>query len=93
MIALIEPDATLHDALERMLLSNAGQAVVVDKQGRFQGIVDVEQLADVLKRLRNQAKKHYDELAANGAAEASQPEEPGLRRCHRPCASCGRTSA
>jgi len=74
-------------------LSNAGQAVVVDKQGRFQGIVDVEQLADVLKRLRNQAKKHYDELAANGAAEASQPEEPGLRRCHRPCASCGRTSA
>jgi len=77
VIALIEPDATLHDALERMLLSNAGQAVVVDKQGRFQGIVDVEQLADVLKRLRNQAKKHYDELAANGAAEASQPEEPG----------------
>ena len=28
--ATVEPNATLHDALEEMLLSNAGQAVVVD---------------------------------------------------------------
>jgi osmoprotectant transport system ATP-binding protein len=64
----VEPNATLHDALEEMLLSNAGQAVVVDKDDRFVGIVDIEQLADVLKRLRAQAKKHYETLAATDAA-------------------------
>jgi osmoprotectant transport system ATP-binding protein len=68
VMATIEPNATLHDALEEMLLSNAGQAVVVDGKGRCQGILDIEVLADVLKRLRSQAKKHYDELAVHEAA-------------------------
>jgi osmoprotectant transport system ATP-binding protein len=66
--ATVEPNATLHDALEEMLLSNAGQAVVVDPKGRCQGILDIEVLADVLKRLRSQAKKHYEQLAVQEAA-------------------------
>ena len=66
--AKIAPIATLHDALEEMLLSNAGQAVVVDENGRCLGILDIELLADVLKRLRSQAKKHYEELAIQEAA-------------------------
>jgi len=65
--ATVDPNATLHDALEEMLLSNAGQAVVVDGKGRCQGILDIERLADVLKRLRSQAKKHYEQLAAHEA--------------------------
>ncbi len=72
VVATVEPNATLHDALEEMLLSNAGQAVVVDGSKRFMGIVDVGQLADVLKRLRSQAKKHYDTLAAEAKLEADQ---------------------
>ena len=67
--ATVMPNATLHDALEEMLLSNAGQAVVVDEKGRCQGILDIERLADVLKRLRSQAKKHYEELAIQEAAD------------------------
>ena len=67
----VEPNATLHDALEEMLLSNAGQAVIVDKDDRYQGIVDIAQLADVLKRLRAQAQKHYQTLAAEEARQAS----------------------
>ncbi|MFN3258835.1 MAG: betaine/proline/choline family ABC transporter ATP-binding protein [Ilumatobacter sp.] len=70
--ALVAPNATLHDALEEMLLSNAGQAVVVDEKGRCQGILDIERLADVLKRLRSQAKKHYEQLAVAEAAEAAE---------------------
>ncbi len=66
--AKVPPNATLHDALEELLMSNAGQAVVVDEKGRHLGILDVERLADVLKRMRNEAKKHYDELAAQQAA-------------------------
>jgi osmoprotectant transport system ATP-binding protein len=68
VMATVEPNATLHDALEEMLLSNAGQAVVVDGKGRCQGILDIEVLADVLKRLRSQAKKHYEQLAVQEAA-------------------------
>ena len=67
VMATVEPNATLHDALEEMLLSNAGQAVVVDGKGRCQGILDIERLADVLKRLRGQAKKHYEQLAVQEA--------------------------
>ena len=58
--------ATLHDALEELLLSNAGQATVVDSTGAYQGIVDIEVLADVLKRMRSAARKHYEDLAESG---------------------------
>ncbi|MEX2625850.1 MAG: betaine/proline/choline family ABC transporter ATP-binding protein [Ilumatobacteraceae bacterium] len=61
--AKVPPNATLHDALEEMLMSNAGQAVVVDGKGKYLGILDIERLADVLKRMRAEAKKHYDQLA------------------------------
>src|SRR5690606_40080480 len=64
--AKVLPNATLHDALEELLLSNAGQAVVVDERGRYQGIIDVGALADVLKRMRTDAQKHYEDLAAQG---------------------------
>jgi osmoprotectant transport system ATP-binding protein len=67
--AKVPTNATLHDALEEMLLSNAGQACVVDNQGRFLGILDVERLADVLKRMRAEAKKHYDLLAVENGSQ------------------------
>jgi osmoprotectant transport system ATP-binding protein len=65
--ATVLPNATLHDALEELLMSNAGQAVVVDEHRRYQGIVDVGSLADVLKRMRADAQKHYELLAADEA--------------------------
>lgn len=70
--AKVLPNATLHDTLEELLLSNAGHATVVDERGRYQGIVDVDRLADVLKRMRADAKRHYDGLARGQAA----PEGP-----------------
>ena len=65
----VMPNAPLHDALEEMLLSNAGCAVVVDERNRYQGVLDIEVLADVLKQLRQQAKKHYDDLAQLDAVD------------------------
>ena len=64
--AKVAPNATLHDALEELLLSNAGQACVVDHDGRFQGILDIENLTEVLKRLREDARSHYEQLANRG---------------------------
>ena len=63
--AFVPPQATLRDALEEMLLSNAGQAVVTDKDGRYEGILDIEQLTDVLRRMRASAKKHYEDQEAS----------------------------
>ncbi|MFP5488677.1 MAG: ABC transporter ATP-binding protein, partial [Acidimicrobiia bacterium] len=69
--ATVLPNATLHDALEELLMSNAGQAVVIDERRRYQGIVDIETLADVLKRMRSDAQKHYEQLAADEARDAT----------------------
>jgi osmoprotectant transport system ATP-binding protein len=41
-VALVEPQATLADALNEMLTSNAGVAIVVDGRGAYQGLVDLE---------------------------------------------------
>ncbi len=64
VVANLPLQATLHDALEELLMSNSGQAPVVDDNGAYLGIVDVEVLADVLKRMRAQARKHYEDLAS-----------------------------
>lgn len=68
VVAKVEPQATLHDALEEMLSSNAGQAVVVDGRGVFQGVIAAETLTAAVARMRSDAQKHYEELAATEAA-------------------------
>src|SRR5690606_2711628 len=96
--AKVLPNATLHDALEELLLSNAGQAVVIDEKGRYQGIVDVDRLADVARRMRAAAKRHYDRLATAAADEAvaSTCPRPPCRPAPRApspgwCRPCGST--
>ena len=64
--AKVEPNATLHDTLEAMLTSMAGCACVIDKRGSLQGVVEIEALTDVIRRLRSNARKHYEE--GNGSA-------------------------
>jgi len=66
--ARVERNATLHDALETMLGSSTGNAVVVDSSGRFEGVVEIEALTEVIARLRQEARAHYAEIAAGGGA-------------------------
>jgi len=63
----VERNATLHDTLETMLGSSTGCAVVVDAQGRFEGVVEIEALTEVIARLRTEAKAHYEVYAADGS--------------------------
>jgi CBS domain-containing protein len=60
----VEPQATLRDALQEMLLSNSGSVVVVDGTGRFQGVLAIETLTAVIHRMRREAREHYEQLAA-----------------------------
>ena len=57
--ALAEPEDTLRDALESMLLSNAGCTVCVDGRGRYLGVIELETLMAVLRRMRSEAQAHY----------------------------------
>lgn len=68
VVAKVEPNATLHDTLEEMLSSSAGCACVVDRDGRLEGVIQIETLTDVISRLRSTARKHYEELAAQEVA-------------------------
>ncbi len=65
-IALVEPIATLSDALNEMLTSNAGCAIVVGPRGAFQGIVDMETIHGTIREMRESARQR-DVDAAGGA--------------------------
>jgi osmoprotectant transport system ATP-binding protein len=45
----VEPEDTLHDALESMLHSSVGTACVVGHKGRYRGVVRLENLIDTVR--------------------------------------------
>ena len=67
---LTEPEDTLRDALENMLLSNSGCAVAVDSHGAYAGVLELETLITVLRRMRAEAHAHYERLEQQGAGVA-----------------------
>lgn len=62
---MVEENATLHDTLEEMLKSSTGRACVVDARGRFEGVVEIGHLTEVIRRLRDEAQAHYDALGSS----------------------------
>ena len=52
VVAFVEPQATLADALDEMLTSNGACAVVVDGRGSLQGIVDIDAIYGTIRDLR-----------------------------------------
>lgn len=71
--AVVEPQATLNDALNEMVTANYGVAVVVDDTGAYQGIVDFETISDAIRSMRTRARAQQREaLTADGAADADR---------------------
>ena len=58
-------DDTLFHALELMVQSAAGQTLVVDDQGGFEGVVAMTHLAKAIRRAQYEARLHYEELEAH----------------------------
>jgi osmoprotectant transport system ATP-binding protein len=58
-VALVEPQATLADALDEMLVGSAGVAIVVDGRGHFQGIVDIDTITSTMQALRDDNVAYY----------------------------------
>ena len=59
----VEPEDTLRDALEKMLLSVTGCAACVDPQGRYMGGVRIELLTEFLQELQRAERDRQAELA------------------------------
>ncbi len=71
--AVVEPHATLSDALNELITSNGGCAIVVDGNGVYQGIVDLETIMAAVRTMRDQhaafylaQKVHHDEGPGSG---------------------------
>jgi osmoprotectant transport system ATP-binding protein len=62
--AIVEPQSTLQDALNRMLDSSHGAAVVVDGDGAYLGAVDFATVAHAVQAMRQEAR---EQLQAAGA--------------------------
>jgi len=50
-----------------MVQSAAGQTLVVDDRGAFEGVVDMTHLAKAIRRAQYEARLHYEELTLRGA--------------------------
>ena len=75
----LEPNATLHDALDMMIKSFAAAAIVVDDRGAFRGIIDIDAIKRRVDAIRMEAQQRYrseDGGAGNpGAVRADEPAD------------------
>jgi osmoprotectant transport system ATP-binding protein len=70
--AQVEPHATLRDALDEMVTSTVGCAVVTDGQGRYQGVVDLGTVMKAVDEMR--ATTLARDRAAAGPTDADEAE-------------------
>ena len=59
---MVPADATLFQTLEQMLISSAGVGCVVNEDGSLRGIVELSHLNRVIRRVRREAREHYERL-------------------------------
>ena len=69
--AIVEPHATLHDALDEMITSNVGVAVVVGRDGAYQGVVDIDTVMTAINALRSETRERFAVGSWHGVAEGA----------------------
>ena len=69
--AIVEPQATLQDALNLMLDSSHGAAVVVDGNGTYLGAVDFATVAHAVQAMRREAREQL-RAAAEGSSHPGE---------------------
>ncbi|WP_153396797.1 ABC transporter ATP-binding protein [Ornithinicoccus halotolerans] len=52
---VVEPEVTLSDALNELLTARYSVTIVVNRQGAFQGVVDIDQITDAVRTMRRTA--------------------------------------
>jgi len=54
--AVVEPQATLNDALNELITANYSVAIVVDSSGAYQGVVDIDHINEAIRTMRTEAR-------------------------------------
>ncbi len=70
--AIVRPQTTLLDALNEMLKSRVGCAIVVDESQAYQGAVDMDTVMECIQSMRSEARRQA--RAAAGVPEAPDGE-------------------
>ncbi|MDX6382410.1 MAG: osmoprotectant transport system ATP-binding protein, partial [Rubrobacteraceae bacterium] len=65
-IAIVEDGSSLYHTLDIMITSYTGSAIVVDGEGRYQGIVDFDTVLEAINTMRSPGQEH---------PESSRPPE------------------
>jgi len=65
--AVVEPHATLADALNELVISNGGCAIVSDANGAYVGVVDLETIMAAIRVMRDEHTRFY--LAAKSHSQ------------------------
>jgi osmoprotectant transport system ATP-binding protein len=75
-VTVVDPQATLRDALDAMLAASSGSAVVVDDRGRYRGVLTIDDLMRAIHEMRTSQREsdrpvaeatHQRSAASNGA--------------------------
>ena len=68
--ALVEPQATLSDALNEMVTARYSTAIVVDGSGAYQGVVDIDSINEAARGMRRAEQQRLrDELGDDGEVD------------------------
>ena len=78
--AIVEPQSTLQDALNLMLDSSHGAAVVIDTNGAYLGTVDFATVAHAIQTMRREARDQLRAAAAELTNAQSLGDTGGLSR-------------
>ena len=65
-VAIVNEDASLYDTLNAMITSYKGSAIVVDKEGSYQGVVDFDKVLDTIDSMRNPDREAIDQEGVRG---------------------------
>jgi len=68
--AVIRRDVTLYDALNEMLNSLQGATAVVDEDGAYVGVIEIDTVATAIRAMRQDARRAYrgeEQEAQHGA--------------------------
>jgi len=61
--ALVESNATLHDALDQMLTSYTGSVIVVDRDGSYRGTVELDAIKHRVDEIRAAARERARQMS------------------------------
>ncbi|SFL60791.1 betaine/proline/choline family ABC transporter ATP-binding protein [Geodermatophilus ruber] len=61
--AVVEPHATLSDALNELIAASYSIATVVDGAGVYQGVVDIDRISDAIRAMRGHGRRPADTAA------------------------------